>query len=452
MAHRCDSVGGVSVQLSTACLICMLVYWVGGKEMGIAYPQALIPCALALYGVNRLFLRRERSMRTLVFLNIAAAGVCFAALAPAIGREQRATLAFAAVLCVWLTVQGARLAVKPPVLSRVILSLDVSLAALILFVAYGASAQIPAFQMIPACVGCAGSLLGLLICRTGGRLGARGGLLVAGAFVAVLVFVFLLAGFVAAPVGQGVVALWTAICAAVRGAAGLLYRVLAWFFSLFPETAKGGLEWEAGMDLMSGWQPQAEEAAVAGPVTMAVTMALLAAGVLVLVIGGLHLLGRIRLGGAQAERTNRANRKRISLVEGVRRLLNGWMERVRLRVWLFRNRNTPKGMYYLLVRRCRMGPWHKRRGETPREFLLRLRRSAGEDPLLAAALDELIPAVDAALYARSLKGQPVAQARLIRRRIGASVRRQFIRDSLRPFISRFKGIARPQKGGGPKKA
>ena len=57
MAHRCDSVGGVSVQLSTACLICMLVYWVGGKEMGIAYPQALIPCALALYGLNRLFLR-----------------------------------------------------------------------------------------------------------------------------------------------------------------------------------------------------------------------------------------------------------------------------------------------------------------------------------------------------------------------------------------------------------
>ena len=101
-----------------------------------------------------------------------------------------------------------------------------------------------------------------------------------------------------------------------------------------------------------------------------------------------------------------------------------------MRIWLIRNRNTPRGLFYLLIRRCRMGPWHKRRGETPREFLLRLRRSTGGDPELAAALDELIPAVDAALYAPSVQADRIAHARLIRRRIGASVRRQFIRDSL----------------------
>ena len=431
MEHRSDSVGALSIQLSMACLLCMAVYWFSeGRQTGLVFPMALIPCAPALYGLNRLFLRRERSMRALVFFNLFVGGICFAILAAGIEGNQRGTWACAAVLCAWLTVQGAKLAVKPPALSRVILCLDASLVALILFVAYGAAVQIPAYQMIPACVGGAGSLLGLMICRTGGRLGARGGLFAAVVCLAILASVFLLAGSVAAPVGQGVVALWNALTAAVRRVAALLGRGVAWFFSLFPEESKGGLEWELDMDLMQSAQIEAEEGAEATPAAMAVMAVLLVTGVLLLAIGGLRLLGRIRMGGMQAVPTTRTCRRRIPLLEGLRRLMGSWVEHFRMRIWLIRNRNTPRGLFYLLIRRCRMGPWHKRRGETPREFLLRLRRSTGGDPELAAALDELIPAVDAALYAPSVQADRIAHARLIRRRIGASVRRQFIRDSL----------------------
>lgn len=435
MEHRSDSVGALSVQLSMACIFCLAVYWFSrGMQTGLVFPLALIPCGPALYGLNRLFLRRQRSMRALLFLNAALGGACFALLASAIGRDQREMLAFAAVLCVILTVRGAQMAVKPPALSRVILSLDASLVALILFAAYGAAAQIPAHQMIPACVGCAGSLLGLMVCRTGGRLSARGGLFAAAVFLAILAVMFLLAGFVAAPVGQGVVALWNALSAIVRLVTTWLGRCVAWFFSLFPEGSTGGLEWEAGVEMMPGVQAEAEEVPEASPVAMAVAAVLLLAGFLFLVFWGLRLLGRIRMGGVQAVQTPRASRRRISLLEGLRRLLGAMTARVRRRLWLIRNRNTPKGLFYLLVRRCRMGPWHKRRGETPREFLLRLRRSTGGDPELAKALDELIPAVDAALYAPAAQGNgSIANARLIRRRIGASVRRQFVRDSLKRF-------------------
>ena len=77
-----------------------------------------------------------------------------------------------------------------------------------------------------------------------------------------------------------------------------------------------------------------------------------------------------------------------------------------------------------------MAPWHKRTGETPREFLLRLHSAAKEDLSLSAALEELIPDVDQAFYAKKGSGQSFPQSKLVRRRVGASARRQFLRDAL----------------------
>lgn len=428
MEHKNDSVGALSVQLSMACIFCTLVYWFSaGGQAGLIYPMALIPYAPALYGLNRLFLRRERSVRALVLLNLSAGVAFFAALVPAIGWGEWGALAFAAVLCLWLTAQGGWLAVEPPALPRVILCLDVSLVVLILFVAYGSAVQVPAYQLIPACVGCAGSLLGLMIRRIGGGLGARGWSFVGAAFLVVLALVFLLVGVAAAPAGQGVVALWGALTAAARFAAALLWQILVWISSLFPPPSREG---EMEMDPVQIELHEEAELAEANPIVMAVLAVLLIAGMLFLVVWGLRMLGRIRIGGVKAARTVRPRRKRLSLLAGLRRLLASWAAYFRLRAWLFHKRNTPEGLFYLLVRQCRMAPWHKRRGETPREFLLRLRRSAGGDPELAAALDELIPAVDAALYAPPGRAGRAAHAGLIRRRIGASARRQFVRDGL----------------------
>ena len=139
---------------------------------------------------------------------------------------------------------------------------------------------------------------------------------------------------------------------------------------------------------------------------------------------------RLKIGGRKVPKAAKApQRRRISLWSGLKRLLESWRTRIRLHLFLTRHRDTPVGMFYGLVRRCRLSPWRKRTGETPREFLLRLRRSAGEDLELAAALDGLIPAVETALYSPAGRSDTVAQAGLIRRRIGRAVRGQFLRDS-----------------------
>ena len=428
MEHRNDRISALSVQLSIACFVAAAVYWFGEDGLaGLVFPLALIPYAPALYALNLLFLRRERSLRSLALFNLCIGLAFFAVLAIAIGWGQWKALAVAAALCLWLTGQGCGLALYPPALPRVILCLDASFLALLFSVVHGASAQAPAYQLIPACVGCAASLLGMMLRRMGGGVGARGWIFVGGTFLVMVVLVFLLVGSAAAPAGQGVMALWNMLIAAARSAGALLLRFLQWIFSLFPASdAAAGITAE-----LPGIQPSDEAGAdQISPVLLIALAVLLGAGLLCLSVWFLRRLGRLHAGGKISVGPSAPHRSRSSLRAGLRRLLASWAAYLRMRIWLVRNRNTAEGLFHLLVRRCRMSPWHKRRGETPREFLLRLKESAGNDPELSAALEELIPAVDAALYAPPGRDDVPVRSRLIRRRIGASVRRQFLRKHL----------------------
>ena len=91
-------------------------------------------------------------------------------------------------------------------------------------------------------------------------------------------------------------------------------------------------------------------------------------------------------------------RERISLFKGLLRLLRDRYAALKLRLRLWKGRNSPAGLYFLLVYRCRRAPWHKTEGETPRQFLLRLSEASGGDEALSAALKQLAQDTDAALY------------------------------------------------------
>ena len=426
MERKNETVSALSIQLSTACVFATAVYWITRDEgVGTIFPLALLPYAPVLYGLNRLYLRRERSLQRLVLLNLCLGLACFAVLAADVGWGRWTALALAAVCCLWLTSQGCEMALNPPDLSRAVLCLDLSLVVLLFSVAYGAMVQVSIYQLAPACVGCASALLGLMIRRMGGGIRARGWIFVAGAFLGVVALVFLAVEFVAAPAGQGLVSLWNALIAAVRTIGTWVGKFLTWLLSLVPPPEG---------DAMIGAEPppaamfNGEEEMQVNPAILVVLIALLAVGALCLAVWILRRLGRIRVGGGSVVGAAASRRKRNPLGKGLRRLFSSWAAYFRMRLWLIRHRDTPEGLFYLLVRRCRMVPWHKRQGETPREFLLRLRNHAAADPTLAAALEELIPAVDAALFAPPGRTGAAPQSRLIRRRIGATVRRQFVRD------------------------
>lgn len=418
----------VMMQLSLACCICTLlcITMEAGDTLGLYYPLILIPYAPILYGINCLFLRKERTLQSLFLLNAVFCVALLVSIPVFNGWKSLLSFLVTIVLCVWPTLKAAQYAQKPPALHEMILSLDASMVLLLLFAAYAAATEVPMFRAIPAVLGCAVSILGVISRRMNRSMGPREWGLVSLIFLGIFAAMWLLVSFAAAPAGEGLVSLWHGLVRLATTLIQWLWHVLELLLIwLIPETDPGELPLMPPAEGIPGVDSMTEEL---NPLIALVPILLMAALVIALVIWLLVKLGRVRIGGIKTQKTTvRQSRQRISLREALTRLLRSIAARIRLQVFLWRNRNTPQGVFYLLEQRCRKGPWRRQTGETPREFLRRLQGYSAEKPDLFAALDALIPAVDRALYASSQERTIFSEARLIRHKMGAAIRRQSLR-------------------------
>lgn len=406
------------------------------------FPLVLLPAALAVYAVNDLFLRRSRTMRAVVLLNAAIFAALFASVLFVEGIVSWGTLALQGGFCLWITVWGARCCMEPPDLRSLIASLDVGAALLLFYTAFLLGADLPILWCAPAAAGCAASVLGLIARRVDRPLEPKEWGILLLVFSGLSAVVWLLVAWAAAPAGHGLVALWNALIGALRWMAGKLWAMILFLLSLLPEPKPEELT-----PMEPAALPSAEEmtAVETSPILFIILMVVIAAAVLAAFVFILHRLGKLRIGGWQETAAARRRSDRISLWQALRRLWLSLKARLRQRIFLRRIRNTPEGLFYLLVRRCRMSPWHKRAGETPREFLTRLRDAVADDRELFTALDSLIPAVDTALYAPFVSRRTHPAARLIRRRFGAVSRRSLLRRgqaSLRMAFTRWRRSSR----------
>ena len=362
-----------------------------------------------------------------MLLNTAVGALFFLSILLLGEQKEMLLLVFAAGFCLWITMKGGYRSLHAPTLHEMILSLDTSAVMLVLLMGYTSIMGSGILWVLPGAAGFAAACLGAAARRMYGPITIKGWALLGIAFVGIFGLMVLLVGVAAAPAGEGIVMLWNGLVTMAKGVLALLWRLLLFLSSLLPEMAAGDLEEPyAQIQLPEEELVQAE----ANPVLTIILLVLAAVALLLFLAWLLRLMGRLKIGGRKVPKAAKApQRRRISLWSGLKRLLESWRTRIRLHLFLTRHRDTPVGMFYGLVRRCRLSPWRKRTGETPREFLLRLRRSAGEDLELAAALDGLIPAVETALYSPAGRSDTVAQAGLIRRRIGRAVRGQFLRDS-----------------------
>ena len=391
------------------------------------YPLSMLVYSPAVYLLNKLFLSSPQTMRRLVLLNTAVGALFFLSILLLGEQKEMLLLVFAAGFCLWITMKGGYRSLHAPTLHEMILSLDTSAVMLVLLMGYTSIMGSGILWVLPGAAGFAAACLGAAARRMYGPITIKGWALLGIAFVGIFGLMVLLVGVAAAPAGEGIVMLWNGLVTMAKGVLALLWRLLLFLSSLLPEMAAGDLEEPyAQIQLPEEELVQAE----ANPVLTIILLVLAAVALLLFLAWLLRLMGRLKIGGRKVPKAAKApQRRRISLWSGLKRLLESWRTRIRLHLFLTRHRDTPVGMFYGLVRRCRLSPWRKRTGETPREFLLRLRRSAGEDLELAAALDGLIPAVETALYSPAGRSDTVAQAGLIRRRIGRAVRGQFLRDS-----------------------
>ena len=393
---------------------------------GPLFPQILLLYAPLVYLLNRLFLRHPRSMRALAIFNtLPVLGLLglYLAFEP---RQNMAYPLFTAGFLIWITFRGCQFALNGPALRNILLGLDCGFLLLIFYSCYACAMPVEPIRGVYAAAAFLASILAASSCRSSRPLTARSWLVIGTACVLLFGVMALFLAVAADPAGQLIVTLWSALTSAVGTAGRGLLGILTFLLSLFPSG-----DYSDNQELEMPEIPQFDTEAVAevSPVGGAVLVGILAVCAVIFLLKTLRRMGRIQLTTrTRAVSVTPSRRERTSFLSGLRRLITAWMGAFSLHLLLWHRRNTPKGLYFLLVHRCRLAPWRKRSQETPREFLLRLQQAAAADAELASALGLLADAADAAFYAPGCAPDTLPYAPMVRRRMGAAARRQFLRD------------------------
>ena len=426
--HDTRIIPAAACQFALACNLTTAYYMLTMSDgmPGWFFPQIMLLYAPIIYLTDRLFLKKERSLLAVGSLNIF---VCAAMIGGYLLLEPWqgiAYLAFVSMFLGWVTLRGCTAAMRGPSLRGTLLTLDAAFLLLVAFMGYSSATALAPKWSIPAVAGLCAAVIAAVILRSSHSPGLKGWLAVAAAFGLLFLLLWVVIG-VAAPAGQGLVAVWSFLAAGINAVKSLLWRGFLFLLSLFPDAdPEGESGWTEFGEAIFVEETPAEEG---NPILGLILLVICTVGAVAVVIWLIGQLRRIKLraiAGVQAPTVPR--RDRISLLQGMLRLLKGWHASLKLRFRLWRGRNTPDGLYFLLVHRCRRAPWHKRDGETPRQFLLRLCQSAGGDETLSNALKQLARDTDAALYSSHPSPSRLEYAPLIRRRLGTALRMHFFRS------------------------
>lgn len=387
MSDRRFSVGllrEISVSISLALIFCILSPSETGGPGRITY--FMIFLGLAAYLIVRLFLRKERSLRSAAFLNLGLwlAGMAAAAYMAAPEVRFRALILFG-ILSGILISTHADMAVTGVKLHSMTLYFDLSALVLLFFGIYITSAGISEWLFLLPALGMGAAMTGLILIRSGRRPGLREMALYAALLLGVTLGMLLFFHYAAAPSGELVLKLWSLLLGLLRGAAGLVMRLLAFILSLFPAGEEGALLPEMEPEAAG---PDIGEASGIGLLAYILGGLLLAAVLGFVIVLILKALGSMKAGG-KADPLSSGGK---AVSRGKRSSLYSLLKaRLRLLSWLRAHRGTAMGAYYGLVWKNRHSAIAKKPGETVRTYLTRLDRLYEETRTVADRADIVPP-------------------------------------------------------------
>jgi hypothetical protein len=361
----------------------------------VYFPAILLVYAPLVYLLNRLFLRRERTIITWILWNVMLCALLVGSVAVVCSGWPSGGILPVLLFVGLATLRGAQLCHNPPKLSAAILWLEINVVALAVFMGIWATTEGSLIWCSPVALGAGAALLAVISHRMNGRMGGREWLLLMLAFAFLGGVLWLLVNFLAAPTGQGVVLIWSGFLTVLNTIGGQIQRFLAFLTSfLKPEHYE-----EVEMADLSGMNMD-----TSANDTMAASFGRLLAifvivAVIIAVVAALIVFGRIKLGRPviQAAPKKKEKRNRPSLLSGIKKMLEHLMARLRLRREMWTARNTELGTYYSLVRVCRRTALRQQPGDTPGVFLTRLEDACSEQET-AGALADLRLRVDRVLY------------------------------------------------------
>jgi hypothetical protein len=385
----------MQVSLAGVLSACSYFLTMENQTQVVYFPAILLIYAPLVYLLNRLFLRRERTIIAWILWNVALCALLVGSVAVVCSGWPSGGILPVLLFTGLATLRGAQLCHNPPKLSAAILWLEINVVVLAVFMGIWATTEGSLVWCSPVALGAGAALLAVISHRMNGRMGGREWLLLMLAFAFLGGVLWLLVNFLAAPTGQGVVLIWSGFLAVLNTIGGQIQRFLAFMTSfLKPEHYE-----EVEMADLSGMNMD-----TSANDTMAASFGRLLAifvivAVVIAVVAALIVFGRIKLGRPviQAAPKKKEKRNRPSLLSGIKKMLEHLMARLRLWREMWTARNTELGTYYSLVRLCRRTALRQQPGDTPGVFLNRLEEACSEQET-AGALADLRLRVDRVLY------------------------------------------------------
>ena len=386
--------GGFFFTISTACCYASLFsIFLDREGFDVSvYPACIIIYLPIIYVLNYLLLKKERSVSFLGAVN----GICVSGLLAVsfifCGFDGFIGIFMRLFACIAVSYYTITLAVNSPALSAYFVALDASV--LLIIVSFAVESFGSNVSSTPeiAILGAATALIGLMNTRMGNVFGFKGLCIAAGSLAALGGLAWLFAKKIAGFAGGGIVAAFNGLLAAAAFVLKIIERILIWFLSLFPVSDEA-FEPEA-----SGIAIDISGAAEGQPEASGAVLAVLVAGMLILFAVFFFVFRKIKIGGIKTSAGGSGGEKKVSLFEAFKRIFKELSERIAAAWLLAVKRKDPKAVFFRLERAYSRTSLRRRTGETPREFLLRLKAVNPDDPDYCGAFDEIISKTELAFY------------------------------------------------------
>lgn len=390
----------VMLQISIAAIACLLVNIPLKAEAGIPVVLyiLLFTYAVVSYCLTRLFLRTPKSLTAVVVFDLC---LILAGMAAAFVPGQVTGIArgiFLGLFFVSSAVISFRETAKGISINMLILCFDILAALLMIYILFVELGSGSLSAAVPGFLGTIASFAGIIVYRDGSSISGRGRLyiiLIIAAILAAAFLIYLLAGDT---LREGFAGMFAGIKAALIWMGNILKEILMFLSRLFPKNDPEAAEADPGGSMiMPAGEGGADENMTAAPVLIFMGILVITAAVTAFIIFRKHRFSGKKIIVREAVNTNERS-ERISLWKALKIWAAEKMYRIRVKIFFLKNRNTPAGRYYRLVRSKKHTGQALRQGETPREFLVRYIESLKPEDRRIPELRTLIEELNAQLY------------------------------------------------------
>lgn len=365
--HRISA--ALSVQIVLASIVCTAYNLVFQETLNSFFPTVLLAYAPSMVLCNDLFLKKERSMRSLILFD-----TCLILVMEAVVFFVHAdrTLIWRVLACpflIFFSAYSVGLCTKPISYRTLLRTFDTSILVLLCTFAYISMHAYPVRIAYAAIIGASVSLFTVIFFRQAENGTRKSWIITCVCAFLVLLLMFVMIGYAPA-VGGGLIWLWHGILRI----GGLFSHFFDWLFSLLPKVG------HVPDNNLIPWGTD-DQFKMKGVVTEPLTDNMFA--IVVIVVGsivgffillyflrGVHLEGRKRSGSVKKRRIYS-----VRFFSGIRKAFGTLILKVKGRMFIARSKENAVGLYFWLVKTLRKHEWRKEVGETPRGFLMKLEDS-----------------------------------------------------------------------------